>query len=290
MPAIDPTAREFLTIEGQQMGYLRAGVKGGPPLIMVHGWLSHAGVWVKTLETFASTHDCIAIDLLGHGFSDKPRNGDYSIAAQSRRVLAIADALGIQRFTWIGHSMGGQIGLYTAIHNPERLERLVSVSGVVTGQLSAYVRHRVQPIFWLGSLMPAVWNLSRMMSNWSWYKDYFDRPIVYSLPSGIPPVDRQMALQHGVEIPFYRDLQAIAACDLTPDLPKIQTPTLAIFGKQDNTVPVEHGYLLEQRVPGSRLVVFEECGHLPYQEQPTQYLNALQGFLTEPAYADRTAS
>lgn len=286
MPAIDPTARQFMTIEGCKIGYLAVGNPTNPPLVLVHGWLSHAGFWKPTLEAFQETHYCVAVDLLGHGLSDKPNDGDYSIPTQARRVLALADALGIGRFTWIGHSMGGQIGVYTAINYPERLERLVSVAGVVTGELSAYVRYGMKPIFWLGSLFPSVWNLSRYATRWRWYTDLFDRPIIYDVRyNHIDPVDRQMAIQRGVEISMYRDLQAIAACNLTNDLSKIRIPTLVIFGKQDSTVPVENGYLMQRHVPGSQLVVLDKCGHVPMTEKRLAYMETLKTFLHQRVFA-----
>lgn len=282
MPAIDPTTRQFMTIDGYKIGYMAVGNPLNPPLVLVHGWLSHAGFWKQTLEAFQDTHYCVAIDLLGHGLSDKPDNGDYSIPAQARRVLSLVDKLNIQRFTWIGHSMGGQIGIYTAIHHPERLERLVSVAGVVTGKLSAYVRYGMKPIFWLGSLFPPVWGLSRWAMRWRWYTDLFDRPIIHDVRKNhIDIVDRQMAVQPGVEISMYRDLQAIAACNLTGELSKIHTPMLVIFGKQDNTVPVENGHLVKQHVKSSQLVLFDECGHVPMTEKQTAYLEALRGFVEQ---------
>ncbi|MBZ0279269.1 MAG: alpha/beta hydrolase [Anaerolineae bacterium] len=286
MPAIDPTARQFMTIDGYKIAYLVVGNPTNPPLVLVHGWLSHAGFWKPTLEAFQDTHYCVAVDLLGHGLSDKPHDGDYSISAQARRVLAVADGLGVKRFTWIGHSMGGQIGLYTAINHPERLDQLVSVAGVVTGKLSAYVRYVMKPVFWLGSLFPPMWNASRWATRWRWYTDLFDRPIIYDVRHNhIDPIDRQMAIQPGVEISMYRDLEAIAACDLTGDLSKIRTPTLVIFGKQDNTVPVEHGYLVKQYVKGSQLVLLDKCGHVPMTEKRLAYLEALKTFLHERVFA-----
>ncbi|MBZ0304788.1 MAG: alpha/beta hydrolase, partial [Anaerolineae bacterium] len=226
------------------------------------------------------SHYCVAIDLLGHGHSEKPRAGDYSIPAQAARVLKIADALGLETFTWIGHSMGGQIGLYTAAHMPERLSRMVSVSGVVTGKLSAYVRWMLSPIYRMGALCPPIWDVSRIAIKYPWYSSIFDHALVHRPRlTPIDDMDRQMAMVPGIEIPAYRDLQAIAALDLTPLLASVQAPTLAIFGKQDNTVPVENGHLVERHVPNSRLVLLDNCGHIPMTEQTTTYLDVLCRFL-----------
>jgi 2-hydroxymuconate-semialdehyde hydrolase len=97
------------TFDNHQLTYTTAGHADAPPLLLIHGWLSYRGVWQQTMEAFKDSHYCVAIDLLGFGNSDKPADADYSIAAQGQRVLQLANALGIDRFTLMGHSMGGQI-------------------------------------------------------------------------------------------------------------------------------------------------------------------------------------
>jgi 2-hydroxy-6-oxonona-2,4-dienedioate hydrolase len=272
--------RQFLTIDGHRLGYVVCGDPASPPLLMVHGWLSHARFWRQTMAAFEQSHYCVAVDLLGHGYSDKPRDGDYSISAHAGRVLKVADALGLTKFAYIGHSMGGQIGLSLTLNAPERVTRLISVDGVVTGRLTAYMRYVETPILWLGSIFPPIWNVSRVLMRYRWYSNIFDKALFYQ-PILLPfdGEDRQMAMARGNETLAYRGLQAIAALDLTDSLPKIKTPTLAIFGNYDNCVPVSDGRLIEQKVPGSKLALIEECGHTPMLEQPGQYLDMVREFL-----------
>src|SRR5262245_3749150 len=87
---------------------------GAPPALMIHGWFSYRGVWQSTLEALQARHYCVALDQLGFGASDKPRDGDYRIEAHARRVLDVADTLGLERFALLGHSMGGQVALCVA--------------------------------------------------------------------------------------------------------------------------------------------------------------------------------
>src|SRR5688572_33414155 len=100
--------------QNDKLMYTTVGHPAAPPLLLVHGWLSYRGVWRQTMEAFKDSHYCVAIDLLGFGNSDKPAGGDYSIAAQGQRVLQLANALGLDRFALMGHSMGGQIALCVA--------------------------------------------------------------------------------------------------------------------------------------------------------------------------------
>jgi len=95
-----------ITSDNHKLTYTKVGHSDAPPLLMIHGWLSYRGVWRQTADAFKNSHYCVAIDLLGFGNSDKPADADYSIAAQGQRVLQLADALGFDRFTLMGHSMG----------------------------------------------------------------------------------------------------------------------------------------------------------------------------------------
>jgi pimeloyl-ACP methyl ester carboxylesterase len=274
--------KQQITIDGHQIAYLAEGDPRQPALIMVHGWLSHAGVWDQTIDAFCNRYYCVAIDLLGHAGSDKPRDGDYSIPAQARRVMALADHLGISTYRHLGHSMGGQIGLYTALHYPERLDALISVSGVVTGRLSAYIRLIHWPVFWFGAMFPAVWNFSRIAARrgWRWYTDIFDRPI-FLHPRQFPTdtYDREMATLRGVEVPFYRELGAISGCDLSDRLDEVRARTLVVFGRQDGTVSVRQGEMMAARIPGAQIALIDDCGHSPMREKPVEYLSALKRFL-----------
>ncbi|MBI5671172.1 MAG: alpha/beta hydrolase [Chloroflexi bacterium] len=275
--------RQFVTIDGHRLGYISAGNPAAPPLLLVHGWLSHARTFRQTMEALQERYYCVSVDLPGHGFSDKPKDGDYSIQAQAARVLKLADALGLDRFAYIGHSMGGMIGLYLAATlAPERITRLVDVSGVANGLLSPYVRYVLTPIYALGAVLPSIWAFSRVAMNWRWYAYTYDRALYANPYKSFEPAsaeDRQMALMPGNEIPAYRDLQAIRAVNLADALPRIQTPTLVLFGRQDKTVPLENAYLVQRCVPGAQLVLLDNCGHVPMTEQPEAYLNAVSAFL-----------
>lgn len=279
------SSRQFVTVDGQRIGYVTAGNPSAPPVMMVHGWLSHARTWRQTLDALQDSCYCVAVDLLGHGFSDKPRDGDYSIPAQAARVLRLADALGLDRFACIGHSMGGMIGLYIAsTAAPERITRLVDVSGVANGRLSPYVRRLLTPIYATGAVFPSIWAFSRVAMRWRWYAYIYDRALYADPRRSFQPVeseDRQMALMPGNEVPAYRDLQAIAALDLTDTLARVQAPTLVLFGKYDATVPLENAHLAHSRIPNSRLMLLDECGHVPMTEQTQAYLDAVRAFLAE---------
>src|ERR687895_1265397 len=122
MPEIAELER---TLHGNRVRYLIAG--SGPPLVLVHGITSSADTWADAMRGLARDHTVIAPDLLGHGASAKPR-GDYSLGAYASGVRDLLAALGHDRVTVVGHSLGGGVAMQFAYQFPERTERLVPVS------------------------------------------------------------------------------------------------------------------------------------------------------------------
>lgn len=272
-----------LNVEGGRMVYTTAGSSDAPPLILVHGWTSYRGVWQQTIEAFQNSHYCLAVDLMGFGDSDKLAAADYNIAAQGRRILTLADALGLEKFTLIGHSMGGQIvTLLAAALAPERVTRLVSVAGVVTGQLNSFVRYYIYPASAVGARFPMLYALVRPLIHQPWYACLNFRCWFYrmdTLPFEMWAEDRRRAVQPGSHVANFRAGQAVFQADLTAYLSQVKAPALVIHGTQDGTVPVSDACVFQKHVPNSDIILLEECGHFPMYEKPHEYLRALRAFL-----------
>lgn len=277
--------KQALTLNNQRITYLTAGDPSAPPLILIHGWLSHAGVWRHDLKALSEHYYCIALDLLGHGDSDKPRDGDYSIPAQGRRVLALADTLGFDRFALAGHSMGGQTAMCIASQlAPTRVTKLVNVAGVVTGKLSDAVESFGYPAFRVMRFAPWMYAMVRFyvqfapLANFfygrTWYHD------MYSLPREVWLGEMLMAARSEMAAPMYHAGQAIHALNLSQHLWQIQAPTLTIFGEYDNTVPLTDGHLAAECIPNNKLVILKDCGHFPMLEKTDLYLTTVREFLT----------
>jgi pimeloyl-ACP methyl ester carboxylesterase len=276
----------FLSIEGHRIAYTSAGSASSPPVLLIHGLMSHRGVWARTMETLKDRFFCVAFDLLGFGDSDKPATGDYSISKQASRALEIADHLGFEKFAVIGHSMGGQIATHLAASlAPQRVRKLVSVDGVVTGRLSNKVQTLTRRLVAIGAKFPAVYHFSRVMVEWKplacWlFEAWFHEPA--SLPFDSWKLDRRMAMNAEIALSTSKAWDALNAADLTPCLMDISAPVLILFGKQDRTVPVEQAYLFKEQLPSAQLLVLDDCGHFPMYEKFEAYATALEGFLTVP--------
>jgi abhydrolase domain-containing protein 6 len=273
------------TCDNLKLTYTTVGHLGTPPLLLIHGWLSYRGVWRQTMEAFKDSHYCVAIDLPGFGNSDKPADADYSIAAQGQRVLQLANALGFDQFTLMGHSMGGQIALCIAsMLAPARVLKLVSVAGIVSACLTPAVEQTNVSAVTLGARIPQIYPVSRWLFRYKWFVRATFKTWFYNMDA-VPldewAMDRYMAFQPGVHISAYKAVQAIHVLDLTAELARIASPTLAIAGQQDAVVPVLDSHLIKQQVPASRLMLIDECGHFPMYEKFQAYAEAVRTFLAD---------
>src|SRR4029077_20855234 len=122
--------RSHISIHGHRVGYRRAGA--GPVIVLIHGMAGSSATWRYVMPTLPERFTVVAPDLLGHGASEKPR-GDYSLGAYASGIRDLLLALGHERATLVGQSLGGGVAMQFAYQFPERHERLVLVSGGLVG-------------------------------------------------------------------------------------------------------------------------------------------------------------
>ena len=275
---------DLLRIDDHQLACTVAGSSSNPPIILVHGLMSYRGVWTRTIESLQENFFCIAPDLPGFGESDKPANGDYTIAKQAGRILKIADHFGFDKFILIGHSMGGQIVTYLAATlAPERIHKLVSVDGVVTSELSDRAQKFNRSLVLLAEKFPSLYDLTfKLCEAWSplahWiFQIWFYK--INELPFDSWKLDRRNALKPAMARSSRKAWDSLNATDLTPSLKNIVAPTMIIFGRQDGTVPVSQAYLFKEKLPSAQLELINECGHFPMYQNFDEYIQRLQEFL-----------
>ena len=270
----------WMDFDGAQMRYLRAGT--GPPLILLHGLMGYSFSWRFAMPALATLRTCYAPDMLGAGFSDRPKI-DHSMRATALRVVKFAENLGFDSFDLVGTSRGGAVAICVAAESPQRRRPQVR-SLTLVAPVNPYSPHGR----WLAPLCGTQFGsaIARMVleSFPSLYPYWHGRMFAdhkkippdslegYKAPLAIPGL-----FEHGLSIvkTWSADLR-----ELEDLLPKLSSPpTLLMWGTDDLAVDFSSMEQLERYFPNSEKVVFRGVGHLPYEECAEEFNRALIGFL-----------
>jgi pimeloyl-ACP methyl ester carboxylesterase len=267
----------FIDVDGIRVHYQEAGDRSAPALVLIHGFASSTLVWSKVFLRLAEAgYRVIAVDMLGYGYSAKPKNGEYTIAGQAKLLTRLLDTLEIPRAIFIGSSYGGAVAATCALDYPERVEKLVLVGTVNNNRPLAFKLMRVfgSPVFGdvvspllMGSRRVLRLRMKRVYDRHAWVMDE-RRVDARHLP--LRAARTQRALINTV--------RCWDAERISKDAHLITQPTLLLWGENDREIPLSDGERLHNEIPGSRLIVFLNCGHLPHEEYPEAFTNVVIDF------------
>jgi pimeloyl-ACP methyl ester carboxylesterase len=271
---------KFLDLHGDRVAYRDEG--SGEVLLLIHGMAGSSDAWRELIPRLAKNYRVVAPDLLGHGQSTKPR-GDYSLGAFAVWLRDLLDELGIARATIVGHSLGGGVAMQFIYQHPDYCERVILISsgglgpdvGWILRLLSAPGAEFILPIIaptpvlkvgnkigsWFTS---AGMRAPRASEIWRAYSSFSDRPT------------RDAFLRTLRSVVDYRG-QAVSALNRLHV--RSELPTLAIWGEDDEIIPVEHGYAAQAARPGSRLEVLPGVGHFAHVEAPNEVADIIDDFM-----------
>src|SRR5256714_1489874 len=279
-----------IDLHGHQVSYRMAGQ--GPAIVLVHGLAGSSTTWRYVMPKLAERFTVVAPDLLGHGESAKPR-GDYSLGAHASGIRDLLVALGVERATFVGHSLGGGVAMQFAYQFPQICERLVLVaSGGLGKEVNPFLRavslpgsEYVLPLVLHRSLHDALGTVGGWFGRLGLRGGEIAQEVWRSY-TALTEVHGQMAFVHTIRSVIDVRGQRVSARDRL--YLAAEVPTLIVWGDRDRIVPVSHAHATHELIPGSRLVVVEGAGHFLPVEQPVAFLAALEDFLatTEPAPAD----
>jgi pimeloyl-ACP methyl ester carboxylesterase len=277
-------------LHGRESGYLVGGE--GPVLLLIHGMAGTCENWRGVIEPLARHHTVIAPDLPGHGLS-AGGSGDYSLGNFASGLRDLLLVLGHERATLVGHSLGGGIAMQFSYQFPELVERLVLVSSGGLGlEVSPVLRAAALPGADLfisataGTGQKIGGLLGRGLSKVG-MKPAADIAEVARGYGSLAEPDRRKAFLATLRSVIGTEGQRVSAADRFYLAEAV--PVLIVWGARDPIIPVGHGEDAHRALPGSKLEIFDEVGHLPQVEQPGHFITVLEDFLaeSEPARFDR---
>src|SRR3954466_14154255 len=281
---------EEITLHGHRVSYRQAG--WGPLVVLIHGITGSSETWDDVFEPLAERYTVVAPDLLGHGASAKPR-GDYSLGAYASGLRDLLSALGHERGTILGHSLGGGVAMQLAYQFPDRCERLVlEPSGGLGREVLFLLRpgplpgsEFVVPVLASNGLVGmgnAMGGLLRRVG----LRTGPDIEELWRGFSSLGDVGARHAVVHSLRAVIDPGGQRVDARDRIYLAERV--PTMLMWGERDRIIPVHHGRAAAEQIPGSRFEVFPDSGHFPHRDEPRRFVKVLSDFIdtTEPAHVD----
>lgn len=269
--ALEPES-EFATVNGLRLRYLDWGTRGQPPVMLLHGLAVFAHAWDHNAAALQDAFHVVALDQRGHGESDRGVCEDYRTEVFASDILKIADALGWERFSLVGQSMGGHNSMYLAATHPERIARLVisDMEPTMRVELIADMRKAER--------LPEYDSLEEVIAE-----------AAARNPRPSPELQRRRAEHTVKRLPSGKltpmsDLNAPRcweALDLWPLLSRIECPTLLVRGEESPVLRPEIATQMLQNLPNAEFVEVKGAGHSIGLDNPKDFDAAVRRFLGE---------
>jgi len=266
---------QFITMLGVRLRVRISGPADAPVVILLHGFGGSLETWEPWAVVLSKQYRVVRFDLPGFGLTGPDPSGDYTDARTVRVLAALMDALGVQKASLIGNSLGGKIAWNFAVEYPGRVEKLVLISP--DGFASPGFEYGVKP------KLPAVmrllpYTLPRFMLRMNLAVAYADpkrlsdATLTRYQDMMLAPGDRQAMLERMVQVMLVPP---------GPELAKITAPTLILWGERDGMIPFSNSADYVRDIPGARLVALPGLGHVPFEEDPAGSLPPVLAFLRE---------
>jgi len=278
---------QFIEIDGMQVHVRDEGPKSDPmPLVLLHGTSASLHTWngwvlyIQKLlaDRGRDNRRIIRFDMPAFGLTGPHPENDYSIERYAKTVVAVMDALKVEQAIVAGNSLGGYVAWATAVLYPERVDKLILVdaSGLPFQAKSVPLGFKIasSPILnvMLGDTLP------RFVIQGSVENVYSDGSKVTS-----DLVDRyfELTLREGNRNALAQRFMQTQPGEFAHRITEISQPTLILWGRDDNLIPLTLGYQFKQLISNSRLKIFDNLGHIPHEEGAQETALSVVSFLDE---------
>ncbi len=249
---------------GVRLPYVSLGPSSATPVLLIHAWGECRGSFDRLMPLLADTVHVVALDQRGHGDAERPANG-YSLASMAQDIVAFLDAVGISSAVLLGSSSGGYVAQQVAASRPNRVAGLVLVGSPRTLQGRPPFADEIDRIC---DPVDETW----VRDSLTWFPRFHSMPRWYL----------QDRVRDGSRIPAHVWRETFKGlCTAMPpsDAARITSPTLILWGDQDELLTREHADDLVRAIPGSQMIVYAKTGHLVLWEQPQRVATDLTNFL-----------
>lgn len=274
---------KFIDVNDVTIHYKETG-SGGKTFLLLHGFGASTFSWREVMDDFGRYGRVIAYDRPAFGLTERPMpenwsGNPYGMKANLELLLGFMDALGIEKAVLVGNSAGGGVSAAFALEYPERVEALVLVDPGVGGGRGPQFPEWALPLMWtpqmrhLGPLLVrdiAGSGNDTILRAWSDPSKVTEEIIEgYRKPLQVENWDRAL-----YELTF-----APAYPELRPQLPNLKVPVHIIGGEDDRLIRSWYFEAISREIPGAQLVLLPQCGHVPHEECPQEFMKEVENFL-----------
>jgi pimeloyl-ACP methyl ester carboxylesterase len=253
----------------------------GTPVILIHGYTSNLYTWRFNLHVLGRECSVWALDLPGFGYSDKPKDFDYTLSGYADFMAKFMDAAGIDKAILVGNSMGGIVAMTTYLKYPDRVEKLVLIDsdGYPEKEGAGFFLFDLMGWPVAGDILMSFnyrWVVKQSLLSGVYYNNVFVTDDVVDSYYNV------FKTKNGRKGPLWVGDGVYGKVRFDPEqIKKIAVPTLVIWGKEDTLIPVEDADYFGRDIKGAKVVVIPEAGHLPHEEKADVVNKLILDFVKE---------
>jgi haloalkane dehalogenase len=277
MSANPETTSHHVEVDGTKIHYLSSG--DGAPVLMLHGWPTSAHLYRDILPIFGGNRRAIALDLPGYGWSDKPPNTRYSFTYYGDVLDGFLNALDIEKTDLVVHDLGGPVGVWWALRNPDKINRLVLLNTLLYPELSWAVK-----LFGLSVRVPLIrdWMASPAGLRFSMRlgvhnKTNITDEVMRGYEEPLTTKEAKTGLLKGAQGLSMKGFHEIAE-----NLSTFEGPVRIIYGEHDRILPdvAETMRRVKVQLPKAEITALSNCGHFLQEDDAKEVGELIESFLS----------
>ena len=262
----------YADVAGRHIHYLEKGT--GEPLILIHSMGQSLFTWHRVIDSLSAQYRVFAVDLPGHGYSDKPVDeAAYSIGAVADVLVAFMDEMSLEKIDVVAFSMGSMIALNMAARFSDRIGKLVLICpGGLTATMPRQIRFLENPLTgWLSAASISPKSIASLLTD-----AFFDRTLIS------PEMVREYYKPYtdkAAGAALRSALRAFDEEDVMPTLRDIENDVLIVWGVDDRWREVSSAEVFHIALPNAQFALIRNCGHILHEEKPERFLEYALDFL-----------